>query len=165
MIKASIRIVHDRKNETKGNRDIPALLQVEIRQLKTSKRIFISTNYKLSKNQFTYSNGVFNCFNHFQSDIITLNVNIRFITENIIEMISELRNQEGKDIWLVGGGELISMLLAADLIDEMQICYIPIILGKGISLFSEQLRVSKWKLIENKMYKNSVLSVTYKRKS
>ena len=30
--------------------------------------------------------------------------NISFITENIIEEISELRNQQGKDIWLVGGG-------------------------------------------------------------
>jgi len=56
---------------------------------------------------------------------------MHFITENIIETISELRNQEGKDIWLVGGGELTSALLTAKLIDEIQICYFPIILGKG----------------------------------
>ncbi len=87
--------------------------------------------------------------------------NIKFITENIIEMISELRNQEGKDIWLVGGGELVSMLLEADLIDEMQICYIPIILGKGISLFPEQSKESKWKLIGNLAYNSDALIVKY----
>ncbi|MDR1182795.1 MAG: dihydrofolate reductase family protein [Bacteroidales bacterium] len=53
--------------------------------------------------------------------------NVSFIAENIIETIYELRNQKGKDIWLVGGGELISMLLTANLIDEMQITYMPVI--------------------------------------
>ncbi|KAA6330887.1 hypothetical protein EZS27_020462, partial [termite gut metagenome] len=76
--------------------------------------------------------------------------NIRFITDNVIETISELRNQAGKDIWLVGGGELISMLLAADLIDEMRICYIPVILGCGIPLFPEQAKESAWELTGSK---------------
>ena len=89
--------------------------------------------------------------------------NLRFITENVIETISELRNQEGKDILLVGGGELISMLLTADLIDEMQICYDPVILGKGISLFSEQPKESKWKLTESNVYENGVFTVIYQR--
>lgn len=64
--------------------------------------------------------------------------NIRFITENVIERITALHNESGKDIWLFGGGELVSVLLAADLVDEMKIAYIPVILGNGISLFPEQ---------------------------
>jgi dihydrofolate reductase len=91
--------------------------------------------------------------------------NIKFITKNIIETISELCNQKGKDIWLVGGGELISMLLAADLIDEMQICYFPVILGKGILLFPEQSKESKWELTSNKTYNSGVLMVKYQKKS
>lgn len=89
--------------------------------------------------------------------------NISFITENIIETISELRNHEGKDIWLVGGSELISMLLAADLIDEMRIAYIPVVLGKGISLFPEQRKESQWKLSASKSYENGVLLVFYQK--
>jgi dihydrofolate reductase len=34
--------------------------------------------------------------------------NVSFIMESIIKTISELRDQKGKDIWLVGGGELVS---------------------------------------------------------
>ncbi|KAA6333750.1 Dihydrofolate reductase [termite gut metagenome] len=89
--------------------------------------------------------------------------NIRFITESIIETISNLRNKPGKNIWLVGGGELISMLLTADLIDEMRICYIPVILGRGIPLFPEQPKESKWELKQSKSYNSCALVVEYKK--
>ncbi|MDR2844239.1 MAG: dihydrofolate reductase family protein [Candidatus Symbiothrix sp.] len=90
--------------------------------------------------------------------------NIRFITENIIETISALRDEQGNDIWLVGGGELISMLLAAALIDEMRVAYIPIILGKGVPLFLEQPKESKWELIRSIPYNSGVLMVEYQKK-
>ncbi len=91
--------------------------------------------------------------------------NIKFVTENIIETISELRTKEGKDIWLVGGGELVSMLLAADMVDEMQICYIPVILGKGIPLFPEQSKESKWKIMGSKVYESGILKVDYQKQN
>ncbi|MDP2335922.1 MAG: dihydrofolate reductase family protein [Bacteroidota bacterium] len=87
--------------------------------------------------------------------------NIRFITENVIETISELRNREGKDIWLVGGGELVSMLLATDLIDQMQIIYASVVLGKGIPLFPEQPNESRWKLNSYKASDSGILAVDY----
>lgn len=92
------------------------------------------------------------------------NENICFITENVIETISELRKQGSKDIWLVGGGKLTAMLLAADLVDEIQICYIPVILGKGIPLFQEQAKGSKWELIKHETYKSGALRIIYLRK-
>jgi len=76
-----------------------------------------------------------------------------------------LRNEPGKDILLVSGGELTSMLLTADLIDEMQINYIPVILGKDTLLFPEQSKESRWELIENTTHKSNVLSVWYRKKS
>lgn len=88
--------------------------------------------------------------------------NVNFVTENIIETISQIRKEKGKDIWLVGGGELITMLLNQDLVDEMIITYIPVILGNGISLFPNNPKESKWNLVENKSYNNGVLSVRYK---
>lgn len=90
--------------------------------------------------------------------------NIKFITENITERIAALRNEPGKDIWLFGGGELISILLAADLVDEMQIAYIPVILGQGISLFPEQPKESKWIIKGTKVYYSGILKVDYQKK-
>ena len=86
---------------------------------------------------------------------------VRFITDNFIEKISALRSNPGKDILLVGGGELISMLLAADMIEEMQICYMPIILGEGVSLFPEQPKSSKWRLASSRSSNLGVLMVEY----
>lgn len=56
------------------------------------------------------------------------------------------------------------MLFAADLIDEIQILYVPKILGKGIPLFPCEIRKSQWNLIKNKSYGNGVLHVNYQRK-
>lgn len=91
--------------------------------------------------------------------------NVHFVTENIIETISELRNQEGKDIWLVGGGKLIVMLLNQNMVDEMIITTIPVVLGNGIPLFPEQSKESQWKLQDCTGYKNGVVQVTYKKAS
>ncbi|GAE86572.1 dihydrofolate reductase family protein [Bacteroides reticulotermitis] len=90
--------------------------------------------------------------------------NIKFITENVIGRIVDLRNETGKDIWLFGGGELVSMLLAADLVDKMRIAYIPVVLGKGVPLFPEQPKESKWELIESKNYSSGIIMVEYQKK-
>lgn len=87
--------------------------------------------------------------------------NIQFFSENIIEIISSLKKQQGKDIWLVGGGEIISMLLDQGLVDEMIITYIPKILGDGIPLFPKMKNESKWKLLNSKAYDNGVLTIAY----
>lgn len=88
--------------------------------------------------------------------------NIHFITENVIENISRLREQNGKDIWLVGGGKLITILLNENMVDEMIITTIPVILGSGMPLFPDNPKESKWKLENNESYKNGVTQVTYK---
>jgi len=79
-------------------------------------------------------------------------------------VLSALKKEYGKDIWLVGGGKLVSILLAADLIDEMQICYFLVILGEGIPLFPEQPKNFEWKLIEVQTYDSGVLKDCYNKK-
>lgn len=103
-----------------------------------------------------------------KSYIVTRNTNsqtsiedVQFLSENIIETISSLKKQQGKDIWLVGGGVIISMLLDHNLVDEMIITYIPKILGDGIPLFPKIKNESKWQLLNSQSYNNGVLSVEY----
>lgn len=89
---------------------------------------------------------------------------IQFISQNIVETVSQLRETEGKDIWLVGGGEVISMMLNHDLIDEMIITIIPIILGNGIVLFSEISKESEWEIATFQKYTNGITQVHYTKK-
>jgi len=89
--------------------------------------------------------------------------NIYAITENVIDKISALRENCKKDIWLVGGGELINMLLNHDLIDEMIITQLPVIIGNGIPLFPGISKQSEWKTVHCEKYENGVIQTIYIR--
>ncbi len=78
-------------------------------------------------------------------------------------MLRKLKELTGKDIWLVGGGELVSMLLDANQIDEMHLCYLPIVLGQGISLFPNKPKETIWKLVSSKSFLSGAISTTYTR--
>lgn len=92
---------------------------------------------------------------------VTPNEQAEFITEDIFHRISVLKESKGKDIWLVGGGVLTTMLLNRDLIDEMQIVIIPTILGEGLPLFPNKPKTSKWRLIGSKSFSSGVSLITY----
>ena len=95
---------------------------------------------------------------------VTPDEKVEFITEDIYRRISALKEAEGKDIWLVGGGVLTTMLLNHDLIDEMQIAIVPTILGEGLPLFPDKPKTSKWTLIENKSFSTGLALLTYTKK-
>lgn len=61
--------------------------------------------------------------------------NLYFINGDIVKVIEEERQKDGKDIFLFGGGGLIEHFIKADVIDEYIIGIIPTILGKGRPLF------------------------------
>lgn len=77
---------------------------------------------------------------------------VKFITEKVSETIADLKRARGKDIWLAGGADLISLLHDNGLIDEMIITYTPEVFDKGIALFSEDPEKSAWKLVESISY-------------
>lgn len=95
---------------------------------------------------------------------VTPNENVHFITEDIIARISELKAETGKDIWLVGGGELTTILLNANLIDEMRLCIAPVILGQGIPLFPNKPKESAWSLTGSQIYDTGIVITTYQKR-
>ncbi|MBU9722751.1 MULTISPECIES: dihydrofolate reductase family protein [Bacillaceae] len=65
------------------------------------------------------------------------NENVSFINENITSFTQELIKQGGKNIWIVGGGELLHSFLKEKMVDEMIVTIAPTIIGNGIPLFKE----------------------------
>lgn len=63
--------------------------------------------------------------------------NIKFISGDIVEYLELLKENQGKDIYLFGGGLVLDPFIKANIIDEYIIGIIPIILGKGRPLFME----------------------------
>jgi dihydrofolate reductase len=91
--------------------------------------------------------------------------NVEFIREDAVEFIRKLKTQDGKDIFVMGGGLLAKPLFEANLIDEVGVNIHPVLLGSGIPLFHEISHQIDLELIECKRFKNGCLSVTYRVKS
>ncbi|HEY4010558.1 MAG TPA: dihydrofolate reductase family protein [Acidobacteriaceae bacterium] len=78
------------------------------------------------------------------------------------QTVAELRSapENGKDIWLFGGGELFRVLLAARLVDEIELAVLPILLGSGIPLLPGAHRIPLT-LTAHRRFGNGTLSLTY----
>ena len=59
---------------------------------------------------------------------------ITYVKSSPAEFIAELRKRPGKDIWLMGGGELVREFLRADLVDEYYLGVVPVIFEGGNGL-------------------------------
>ncbi len=69
-------------------------------------------------------------------DIKSDNDEIIITNGDLGDLIRELKQQDGKDIWICGGANIANQLIEQNLIDIYHIAVIPIILGGGIKLFT-----------------------------
>lgn len=67
-----------------------------------------------------------------------------------------------KDVWVVGGGQLITAFLNHRQIDELILCLVPIVLGKGIPLFPNQPLETNFELIETVAFETGIVNLRYK---
>ena len=90
--------------------------------------------------------------------------NVEIIGEDVVEFVRRLKTEEGKDIFVMGGGLLAKPLFEANLIDEVGVNIHPVLLGSGIPLFHEMSQQIDLELTECKTFKNGCISVTYRVK-
>jgi dihydrofolate reductase len=86
-----------------------------------------------------------------------------FINQSPASFIRQLRKRPGKDIWLMGGGELARAFLQADLVDGLYLGIVPVLLGEGIPLFPSGFPQRDFALVENKTYSKGLIALKYKR--
>lgn len=87
---------------------------------------------------------------------------VTFISENHMEFIRDLKSNSVEDIWLIGGGQINTLLLNEHLIDEIYAFVMPIVLSDGIELFELVPDETKLELFESKTYSNGVVEIKYK---
>ncbi len=86
------------------------------------------------------------------------------ISENAEAFVRQLKEQKGKDICLMGGGNFAKTLFEAGLIDEIGFNIHPVLLGSGIPLFYKMKKQIELELIECKPFKNGCVYVLYRVK-
>jgi dihydrofolate reductase len=89
---------------------------------------------------------------------------VKIVSENAGKFVRNLKSGLGKDIWLMGGGELAKSLLAENVVDEISLNIHPILLGAGLPLFPETDKQIDLELTECKSHKNGCVQITYRVK-
>jgi dihydrofolate reductase len=89
---------------------------------------------------------------------------VTVVSQDAAEFVRELKAQDGKDICVMGGGELARSLFEAGLIDEIGFNIHPVLLGSGIPLFHPMNRQIDLELLECKPFKNGCVYVSYRVK-
>lgn len=79
---------------------------------------------------------------------------VTVVGEGVVEFVKGLKSKQGKDIWLMGGGELAGLLLRAGLIDIVEAAIMPVIVPGGVGMFGEGISAGDgdrgedgWKLV------------------
>ncbi|EOS70479.1 hypothetical protein C818_01505 [Lachnospiraceae bacterium MD308] len=87
---------------------------------------------------------------------------IIFTRESPCDLVRRLSQEDGKDIWICGGADIIRQLMREDLIDTYNLSVIPVILGNGIRLFGELGCEIKLRLTEKQSY-NGIVNLVYEK--
>jgi dihydrofolate reductase len=87
--------------------------------------------------------------------------NTRLVKTNITDEIKKLKQQQAKDMTILGSGSLVTQFADEDLIDEYQVMIDPVALGKGTALFSNLTHQLNLKLTMTKTFQSGVVLMSY----
>jgi dihydrofolate reductase len=85
---------------------------------------------------------------------------ITVVNRDVAETIRALKTESGKDMWLMGGSVLFRCLLDVGLVDAIDVCVFPVLLGAGTPLLREGQRAAL-QLEECKALASGVLMLSY----
>ena len=87
---------------------------------------------------------------------------VEFVNGPIGLFVSRLREQPGKDIWLMGGGDLIASFLDESAIDEFVISVVPVFIGDGIPLIARRHRHVPLELRSTERFADGLVQLHYR---
>jgi dihydrofolate reductase len=86
---------------------------------------------------------------------------VELVATDPVERIRELKQEDGKNIWLVGGAGLARSLRSE--IDELMVKLHPVAAGAGIPLFGGEFRPQRFRLVHSQAFDSGVLHLTYRK--
>jgi dihydrofolate reductase len=76
--------------------------------------------------------------------------------------VAALKQQQGKDVVILGSGQLIGSLMAHNLIDEFLLMIHPVVLGSGRRLFPDSGPPAAFELVDSTPTTTGVIIATYR---
>ncbi len=86
--------------------------------------------------------------------------NSTLIKGDIVEEVTGLKRQDGKDITVHGSATLTQTLMRHDLVDRYRLLVYPLVVGKGKRLFTEGIPATL-RLLESRSFGSGVVALVY----
>jgi dihydrofolate reductase len=87
--------------------------------------------------------------------------NTRIVRTNLTDEIRQLKSEVGNGLAILGSGTIVSQLTKENLIDEYQFVVVPIVIGKGRTLFEGLNDTVQLTLMQSRAYKNGNVFLRY----
>ena len=88
-------------------------------------------------------------------------INTDIATGDLIEEVSKIKSQNGRDIIVYGGASFDSSLIKEKLIDEFYLFINPVAIGNGMTIFKDLNEIQKYTLIESKTFECGIVLLRY----
>jgi dihydrofolate reductase len=88
-------------------------------------------------------------------------INTDIATGDLIEGVSKIKSQNGRDIVVYGGASFDSSLIKEKLIDEFYLFINPVAIGNGMTIFKELNEIQKYTLVESKVFESGKVLLRY----
>jgi dihydrofolate reductase len=88
--------------------------------------------------------------------------NSTLIRGDLAEEVARLKEQPGKNIAVLGSGDLVQTLIRHDLVDEYFLAVFPIVLGSGKRLFRDAHQATRLSLLDSKATSTGGVILTYR---
>ena len=86
---------------------------------------------------------------------------VEFVQESIQSFAERLRKQAGKNIWMMGGGQIIGSFLDEGAIDQFIITIVPTLIGEGIPVVTPRHREVPLRLRSTQRFPDGVVQLQY----
>ena len=88
--------------------------------------------------------------------------NSTLIEDDVTEEVTRLKAEPGRNIAVLGSGELVQTLIEHDLVDDYFLAVFPIVLDSGKRLFRESDQARKLSLVDSECTSTGGVIVTYR---
>jgi dihydrofolate reductase len=92
---------------------------------------------------------------------MALDADVEYYNDDIKALIARIKKENDRNIFIVGGGQVVSSFLNAGLVDDVFHFAVPILLKEGIPLYSALSKEINFTLIEAVPYKTGILKLHY----
>ena len=89
------------------------------------------------------------------------NAGVTIVADDAARFVAGLKEEDGKDIWLFGGGVMFRSLHDAGLVDRVEVGIVPVLIGSGIPLLPPGDKRVRLRHVKNEAFPSGIILGKY----